>query len=272
MTPIVIHHGMFGRGHWQFGPVKWSYFKGIDRAIITRGHPLIITTVHPTAGIARRAAQLKEVILTRLKEMNLQDEKVVILAHSLGGLDARHMITHLGMASHVKALVTISTPHRGSPFADWCVQNIGRRLGGLRLFKMLGIDMQAAHDLTLAGCKAFNLVTPDSDEVRYYSVSVQRPLSEMPPFARHSHRLIELAEGPNDGLVSVASAQWGEHLATWSADHWLAINRRLVPRAGRSDRIIGYWMKILDRLVTDGILEEPARVNGGARPVDSAVS
>ena len=80
----------------------------------------------------------------------------------------------------------------------------------------------------------------------------------MPPFAMHSHKVIEAAEGKNDGLVSVQSAIWAEHLGTWSVDHWLCINRRLVAEAGRTDRIIGLWLKIVDRLVEDGVLERPA--------------
>src|ERR1700690_2535874 len=113
MTPIVLHHGLFGHGDWHWGPLRWSYFKGIDRAIAARGYPLIITGVHPTAGVATRGRQLKETILRRLDEMGKRGERVVILAHSLGGLDARYMIRHLGMAGHVKALVTVCTPHHG---------------------------------------------------------------------------------------------------------------------------------------------------------------
>jgi triacylglycerol lipase len=255
MTPIVLHHGLFGHGDFKFGPLHWSYFKGIDRAIAARGYPLIVTGVHPTAGIVTRARQLKETILARKAEMKLRGDKVVILAHSLGGLDARYMIGHLGMAAHVSALVTIGTPHRGSAYAEWCARHIGKRLGGFALLKMLGVDMQAVLDLTPEACVRFNEFTPDSPQVRYYSISAQRPRSQLPPFARHAHRVIAKAEGPNDGLVSVQSAQWGEHLATWSADHWLSINRRLVPRAGRSDRIIKLWLEIVDRLVEDGLLE-----------------
>ncbi|MGA2232955.1 MAG: alpha/beta fold hydrolase [Tepidisphaeraceae bacterium] len=263
MTPIVIHHGLFGRGHWHVGPWHWSYFKGIDRAILRRGYPVIIPTVHPTAGVITRARQLKAVILARLNEMNRRSEKVVIIAHSLGGLDARYMISHLAMADQIKALVTISTPHRGSPIADWCVRHIGEELGALRFMKLIRWDMQAAIDLTRDSCRIFNEETPDNPGVKYYSVSVQRPIELMPVFARHSHRLIQLEEGPNDGLVSVASAQWGQHLGTWSADHWLAINRRLVAQAGRSDRIIGHWMEILDRLAADGVIEPAGELAKG---------
>ena len=52
-----------------------------------------------------------------------------------GGLDCRHLISTL-QPSHrndegerkpyyPKSLTTLSTPHRGSPFMDWCMANIG---------------------------------------------------------------------------------------------------------------------------------------------------
>lgn len=39
----------------------------------------------------------------------------------MGGLDCRHLITHLKPEEYAPlSLTTISTPHRGSPFMDWC--------------------------------------------------------------------------------------------------------------------------------------------------------
>ena len=43
------------------------------------------------------------------------------MAHSMGGLDCRHLITHVQPSDYTPlSLTTISTPHRGSPFMDWC--------------------------------------------------------------------------------------------------------------------------------------------------------
>ena len=47
MNPIVLHHGLLGFGDIKIGPLKWSYFTGIDRAITERGHPLIVSRSHP---------------------------------------------------------------------------------------------------------------------------------------------------------------------------------------------------------------------------------
>ncbi|PSR90289.1 hypothetical protein PHLCEN_2v4929 [Hermanssonia centrifuga] len=44
----------------------------------------------------------------------------------MGGLDCRHLITHLKPTEYTPvSLTTVATPHRGSPFMDWCADNIG---------------------------------------------------------------------------------------------------------------------------------------------------
>ncbi|CAG8691436.1 6021_t:CDS:2, partial [Racocetra fulgida] len=43
-----------------------------------------------------------------------------------GGLDCRCLIAHFPTEKYVvRTLTTIATPHRGSPFMDWCRDNIG---------------------------------------------------------------------------------------------------------------------------------------------------
>ncbi len=247
--PIVLHHGFFGFAQLRLGPIRIANFAGIDRAFCDRGHPIIQTRVHPSASIARRAAQLKNIIQSNLAAMNRSDSRVIIFAHSMGGLDARHMITHLGMADRVAALVTISTPHRGSPYADWCALNLGKKLGGYRVLKNLGLDIQAVLDLTTDSCSRFNDITPDAPGVNYFSISCSREWRKVPPTFYHSYRVIEQAEGANDGLVSVQSAHWGQHLATWPCDHLHAINKRFIPEfKEKTGDIVPYYLKVLDRL------------------------
>ena len=228
MQSIILHHGFFGFGSVRVGPLSWTYFQGIDRALLTRGYAVSVTRVHPTAGIATRARQLKEQILAHQKLLGTERDRVVIVAHSMGGLDARYMIARLGMEDRVAALLTVTTPHRGTAFADWAVQNLGNRLGGLRLMRLLNLDVQAVIDLTRESCRRFNDEIVDSSAVRYFSISAARPWNLIPPFALHSFHIVQQAEGDNDGLVSVHSAQWGEHLGTWPADHWHTINKRFV--------------------------------------------
>jgi triacylglycerol lipase len=255
MTPVVLQHGLFGFSDIGLGKLKLTYFNRIDRAIAARGHPLIVPRVHPTSTIARRAAALKRTIVEQLRVLDQpRDCRVVIIAHSMGGLDARYMISRLGMDDHVGALVTVSTPHRGSPYADWCLKNLGKRLGGLKLATLLRLDVRALRDLTTESCARFNQHVPDSPRVRYFSVSAAREWHRVPPFFLHAQRIISAAEGPNDGLVSVRSATWGQHLGTWPADHLHVINKRIFPEIHhKTGDVTARYLHILDRLAREGL-------------------
>jgi triacylglycerol lipase len=223
MPTIILHHGLLGGG-MSVGRIKWKSFRNIDTHLAAEGHSVFVSAVHPTASIERRASQLQKWMRSLLPGLNGQP--IILVAHSMGGLDARFMLTHLEMARHVSALVTICAPHRGSSLADWILEHVGRRLRGLDFARQFGLEIGALPDLTREQCARFNEKTPDAPGVKYYSVAAARPLREMPAFARPSHLIVSKTEGPNDGLVSVRSAQWGKYLATWRADHWQTVNRQ----------------------------------------------
>lgn len=261
-----------GLGNIRAGPIWLSYFRRIDRALSDRGHPLIVTRVHPTAGVVTRARQLKEIILRQLEIIGRRRERVLIIAHSMGGLDARYMITRLGMADRVAALLTITTPHRGSPYADWCMRHLGQRLGGIQLMRFLGLDLQAVSDTTIESCRQFNEQVPDMSQVRYFSVSASRPRHRVPAFAMHAHKVIYDAEGENDSLVSVKSSIWGTHLGVWPADHWHTINHRLVIELkDPTGDITPYYLGALDRMREQGVqmLGKPAKFGLHSSPTGS---
>lgn len=214
MLPIILHHGLFGVGS----------FRGVDRALAAEGYPVFVSTVHPCAGIEKRAGQLREWILSIAGQF--RGRKALLFAHSMGGLDARFMLSNLGMAKYLDALVTISTPHRGSPYADWCAHHLGRRLRGFEIVRRFGLDVDGVLDVTTEHCARFNEDTPDVPGVRYYSISASCPWRELPAFGIPSWYIVHRAEGENDGLVSAKSARWASHLAHWRSDHWREINQR----------------------------------------------
>jgi triacylglycerol lipase len=60
--------------------------------------------------------------------------------------------------------------------------------------------------------------------------------------------IVAEAEGPNDGIVSIASARWGEACDVWEADHMNLVNwpQAWTP-AGKNDRI-PHYAALLSRL------------------------
>src|SRR5581483_10052569 len=92
--PIVLVHGLFGFDRVQLaGLTMAQYFPGIRQCLERAGNRVIVPSLSPTGAVAGRAQQLKEVL-----QRDCPDRPVHILAHSMGGLDARYMISRLGMA------------------------------------------------------------------------------------------------------------------------------------------------------------------------------
>jgi triacylglycerol lipase len=217
-APIFLVHGLLGYDRLKVG--AWtlaSYFRGIPETLERAGNRVLMTRVSPTAAVSVRAAQLKSYL-----DQKAPGEPVHIVAHSMGGLDARYLVSRLGMADRVLTLTTIATPHRGTAFADWGLQRFERLVRPvLALFNVPG---QAFYDLTTAKCREFNAQVPDVPGVRYFSVAGRHEIDLFCPEWLLSQQIVERLEGPNDGLVSVSSASYGERTDVWEGDHLSLIN------------------------------------------------
>lgn len=116
----------------------------------------------------------------------------------------------------VLSLTTIATPHRGSAFADYMFTQIGYK-NIPKVYKALeffGLETGAFRQLTETYMiEKFNPRTPDIEGVRYYSYGATMQPHFWSMFWQ-SHRIVEAAEGDNDGLVSVKSSHWGEYKGT----------------------------------------------------------
>lgn len=217
-NPIVLVHGLLGFNALRVGPVELvNYFPGIAEALTAAGNRVASAQLSPTGGVAKRAADLRA-FLTH----ELPGERVHIIAHSMGGLDARYMISCLDMDEAVLSLTTLGTPHRGSPFADWGVRRLERLVRPV--FDYFDVPAQAFYDLTTDGCRAFNERVCDVPGVRYFSVAGRATGAWVGPEWRLTHAVVGAAEGENDGIVSVASAQWGEAFEVWEGDHLSLVN------------------------------------------------
>lgn len=217
-APIVLVHGLFGYGEVRVG--SWTlanYFPGISEALRAAGNRVLVASLSPTGGVPQRAAQLKALL-----DRQVPGEPVHLFAHSMGGLDSRYMISRLGMAERVLTLTTIGTPHRGTAFADWGIRRLERLLKPV--FQWFDVPPDAFYDLTTDRCRQFNESVPDAPGVRYFSVAGQWEKHWPNPGWELPHRIVRDQEGPNDGVVSVRSAHYGERCLVWDADHVSLVN------------------------------------------------
>jgi triacylglycerol lipase len=190
-----------------------QYFKNIRTYLGANGFPSVFNTNVDFAGsLVLRAEQLKKEVEDVIASTGA--EKVHIIAHSMGGLDARKMIVDLEMAEKVASLTTIGTPHLGTILADRVIEKGGGLLIEF-LQKAVKLNLEGSHDLTITACEAFN-VRAENDEAKNgvfyqtYSSFEQGNDIFLPLVA--SWLFISAIEGRNDGLVPVRSQQWKREL------------------------------------------------------------
>lgn len=108
--PIILVHGIVIKDMLFI-----KSFGKIDKKLKDEGFCVYKSKVDGFGTIENNARVLKEEILKILEDEKC--EKVNIIAHSKGGLDAKYMICELGMEDKVASLTTLCTPHKGSPIA-----------------------------------------------------------------------------------------------------------------------------------------------------------
>jgi triacylglycerol lipase len=195
-------------------------------------------------------------------------QEVNIVAHSMGGLDARYMLSYLRPEGvRVASLVTIATPHRGSAVADRFFYGLGGHRGlkrAKRFLAPLGLETDALAQLTRDYMnEEFNPFIPDVAGVRYFSygAAMDPPPGILSPFWG-PYKLLKKEEGENDGLVSVESSRWGNYQGTlvgvshldlinwsnsvaWAVKGMLGMERRF--------NAVAFYLGIADMLAKEGL-------------------
>lgn len=229
ILPIILAHGIapFDRVIYPFlskdnqSDDSLHYFRGVRTTLISHGFHAFHSRVSWAGSLERRAADLRKEILLLTGDFSLWPG-VHIIAHSMGGLDARLMIYRYRMEERIVSVTTIGTPHLGTAFADWGLKRFGGLIG---LVRPMGLDISGYRDLTRAACRRRNNQLEEfegQNGVRYRTIAGAQPRERIFMPMRPSHRVIEREEGENDGLVSVASATWKEAylLEKIDADHF----------------------------------------------------
>ncbi|HET9627406.1 MAG TPA: alpha/beta fold hydrolase [Kofleriaceae bacterium] len=242
---IILAHGLAGSVD--------SFDPAIEAALADDGFYVLRDAVPPVDSVAHRAAALATQVDDFVASNQL--DKVHIIAHSMGGLDSRYLISTLGYADKIASLTTLGTPHRGSPLADIGL-GIGDHVGTtaedaiLALTDAFGLGNDitseqldlALTDLAEASAPAFNAANPDAPEVAYFSYAGYSTLLGVPnikarglcsstgiktPSPSSLPGELNLTGPiigggtfrPHDGVVPIDSAEWTGFLGCIPTDH-----------------------------------------------------
>lgn len=210
--PLLMVHGVGFRDLRYF-----NYWGRIPAELMRNGAVIYYGNQEAFGTIAYNGEDIRRRIFEILKETGA--EKVNIIAHSKGGLDARYAISALNMAPYVASLTTMSTPHRGCRFVDYACrlpEGLYRFIASCfdRTFGRFGDKnpdfYTATHQFSTEASAQFNRENPDMPGVYYqsYASVMKYPWSHL--LLSIPWCMIRPLEGANDGLVSVDSAKWGE--------------------------------------------------------------
>jgi pimeloyl-ACP methyl ester carboxylesterase len=122
--PLILIHGLWAETQSECFNETWATFvEGFIQAELNRFYQLYCFEYPSESMGVERAA---EWLAYRLDQY-LPRHQVVIVAHSMGGLVARAYMNLKGGGSRVIKLITLATPHHGTPLAS--LFSIFRRVG-----------------------------------------------------------------------------------------------------------------------------------------------
>ena len=222
--PIILAHGIVpfdalyrpllqaGLRRFLRPSDKYDYFSGIAGHLENHGYTVFAPRVPFAAQVDKRALALKRRVEVILESTGA--DRVHIIAHSMGGLDARHMIVDFDMADRVATLTTIGTPHRGTSFADFGLAKVDWLISFTGVF---GLNLEGFRDLSTSAAAAFNeraLNAEAQNSVRYATYAAHQSYERIFTPLKLSWKVIAGSEGDNDGLVPVTSAAWTGRLGS----------------------------------------------------------
>ena len=220
MATLVLAHGILGFGNPLGLPFPVNYFNGVAKHLTDRRFRVESPDVGAFSSIKTRGQQIGQFI-TRLRLA--PNERVHVIAHSMGGLDMRQALATVpGVKERVATLVTIGTPHAGSTVADAVEAGVGPIFEAVPFFIREAFTA-GLHDLTTARVTSFNQTTAFVHGPRYIAIAGNAALGG------HELLLFQLASVVGgqthqitDGVVTRASAlpaEYEQPFPDWPVDH-----------------------------------------------------
>ncbi|NVB38383.1 hypothetical protein G6O69_11125 [Pseudenhygromyxa sp. WMMC2535] len=229
--PITLVHGW--TGFENIGPL--DYFYGVRADLEALGYPVAVPVLDPYNAVEIRGEQLADFVELTLGAQRAR--KLNLFGHSQGGIDSRYVAADAGggLGDHIGAVITLGTPHQGTPFTDIALGLIPGPAETVLvwLLNFLGAAQSQQSDVeaslyTLSETfmqGEFNATYLDHPQVQYWSWTGETCVAgigcqdAVDPLLLFSYELIQPIAGANDGLVPESSAVWGDYLGLVPADH-----------------------------------------------------
>ena len=245
--PIVLVHGLGALG--TMGP--FEYFYKIPAWLSEHQNRFHIVNLSFWHSIEHRAEELNKAMVKIFP-----GEKVNLIGHSMGGLDARLFTTRFDQGARVASVTTVGTPNRGTAIVDHFLElflnDVMDRTESIA--KKFHLSHEGFRQVSKKNFDAFlHKTVVDVAGVAYFSATSVIPspvfLNSLPMFWV-TQPILKHYEGDNDGFVSEQSARWGTHICTYHGDHYGQIGQIL----GRTKlKHLKFFAEIIGRLKKEGL-------------------
>ncbi len=230
-----------------YGDLVARIHKSVSDFRLDDGHPeravpdanVVLFPYDFRRSVEETAEALDRAVRWRVRRMFGTDDrrKVLVVAHSLGGLVARYWLGALGAAPICRALITIGTPHRGAPKAlDWLVNGV--QAGPFRLRDAAQVFRAWPSALELL--PRYRAIANGPDGAAYYPHELAGEMGLDPVSTKRAfdcHLRIEaawsrLAKTPDDApevVPLVGSGHATTESATWARGGPLVVSKEPAP-------------------------------------------
>jgi len=262
--PLLFLHGMGLQDRKHL-----SYWGRIPKTLEEHGAVIDYGYQDASGSIEENALQIQKQLEIILEKY--QVEKVNIIAHSKGGLEARYLVSTLKEQDHVASITTLATPHHGSKTVDillktpkWIIK-IGCAVANL-FFRILGDKRpdtcSSIHSFQTKNAEKFNQDNKDVEGIYYQSYAFIMKHFYSDIFIWFPSLVVSILDGKNDGLLTPESVQWGEFKGVIAGNTNRGIShldevdfrrRRLSKKEGKGIRdIIDLYIQIVNDLKEKG--------------------
>lgn len=206
--PLVFVHGL------NSSSSTWIDDNNMDEITYNKNYWTAYINLYPTKNMWDNGKLLSD----KLKEMYEHfGQKVILITHSKGGVDAQSALIHHDAYQYVEKVITLSTPHHGSQLADLAYSSWAGWLA-----EIIGNKNDATHSLQTGYMSYFRDIT-DSDPNRSLTPYYTFGGTDWGSFGGSLYwgGLYLSQYGKNDGAVTVASSRlsYGNEIKVSDWDH-----------------------------------------------------
>ncbi len=261
--PILLIHGT-GFRDWK----GVGYWGRIPKALESHGAAVFFGGQDGWATVEENARALAR----RVDEVLAQtgSEKLHLIAHSKGGLDARYLCSTLGYGDRIASVNLVSAPNRGNHTMDalyrlpkWMFRLCGFFVNAW--YRFIGDKnpdfCSVCFQFTTAWAQEFNRQNPDAPGVLYRSYAGAMKSWRSDIFMWWMNLIMGWVEGQNDGLVTVESGRWTGFQGVWPAAGGRGVShmdevdfrRRPLKHGGKTVDPVDWYIKMVSELKDLGL-------------------